>query len=220
MRFVKVDSPEPVVAELVKVILGELAGGKHVLWLLSGGSAIDIAVQARQKLPEKCGKLTAMLMDERYGSPGHPDSNWQQLLDAGFNTEGIDSRPTLRGEDFAQTARDFNKMLRAAFNAADTTVGLFGIGPDGHTAGILPGSPALSSRDLTAAYKGPDYERITMTFAAFDKVDVAMAYVVGPEKTAALKHLQKDLPVEQQPSQALKRINKVTIFNDVMEGTV
>src|SRR5688572_20869077 len=71
--------------QLAERLTAELQAGKSVLWLLCGGSNIPLSVAVMRQLPaDKLADLRCLLADERYGVPGHADSNWQQLAEAGF----------------------------------------------------------------------------------------------------------------------------------------
>jgi len=213
--FKKITSTKPVIDYLVKILNSRLESGQKVFWLVTGGSAIAIAVEVSKQLDEKLlHNLTITLTDERYGIVGHRDSNWQQLKDNGFSLPTATLKPVLSGEPMPETTANFAKMLKAMFREADFSLGLFGIGPDGHTAGILPGSSAVNEKSLAHGYDGGIYQRITMTVPAIAKLDEAVVYVVGEPKWAVLDQLERDLPLSKQPAQILKQVPKLTIFND------
>jgi len=100
---------------------------------------------------------------------------------------------------------------------ADIKVGLFGIGADGHTAGILPGSSVLTDSHIVSTYTGPDFQRITITPLVVAKLDVAIAFATGSKKASALSDLQKDLSISQQPAQVLKLANSTYIYTNQVE---
>jgi 6-phosphogluconolactonase len=214
MQFKKIDSIEPAASYLADVIQQHLAAGEKVLWLVSGGSAIEVVMVAAHQLWEKdMRNLTISLGDERFGPVGHADSNWRQLVEAGFKFTGAQMVPVLGGEDRDQTTQRYAANLQQMFETADYRLALFGIGPDGHIAGILPGSPAVEAKGWAISY--PDaYERITMTPVAITKLDEVIVYAVGEPKHAVLDELGTDLPLNQQPAQILKQVPSVTIFND------
>jgi 6-phosphogluconolactonase/glucosamine-6-phosphate isomerase/deaminase len=239
-------------------LIESLRAGVHVLWLISGGSCIPIAVEVAKRLQKyNVSNLTVTLTDERYGLLGHADSNWQQLLDAGFVLPGATLVPLLGGqgrqaiaEKLAATLREFlgtgpqdiaissGRSMGSLPSAHDPslplqnaesrrsvpltklcyTLGLFGMGSDGHTAGLLPGSSALESQELAADFTGPDFERITMTPAAIAKLDEAVLYAVGKTKHAVLAQLKRDVQLNQQPAQVLKHVPRLTVFNDYQGG--
>lgn len=158
--------------------------------------------------------LAISLTDERYGLIDHQASNWRQLLVAGFNLPGATLNPVLKGFDLKTSVTDFNTFLNIWLKRASYKVGLFGIGVDGHTAGLLPHSPALSSSTLATSYQAPDFLRITITPAAIIHLDEAFVFAVGPAKWPTLKKLKTNLSLIEQPAQILKKIKKLTIITD------
>lgn len=113
--------------------------------------------------------------DERCVPPDHEQSNYrmarESLLDAVSIPAGNVFR--IRGEIAPQSAADDYEQMLAAFA---TRVGepryvhdliLLGLGEDGHTASLFPGSPALDETDrnvIPATGPKPPPQRITMTF--------------------------------------------------------
>ncbi len=220
MVFSKVDSTAPVITYLTDLLISKLADGS-VLWLVPGGSAIMVAVAVAQNLAAAdLSRLTVTLTDERYGPVGHADSNWQQLTAAGFKLSGAQVVPILHGHDIDQTTTEFAQHLQEYSQGATYCVGLLGIGSDGHTAGILPDSPATTSANLASSYQGSDFKRITITPPALAALNEVVVYARGEAKKQALLNLQTDLPVAQQPAHALKQVAKLTIFNDQIGDTV
>lgn len=215
IEFIPAASPEPVAKYLAELIIAQLSDGRSVLWLVSGGSAVDVAVAASAQLRgQDLSKLTVSLIDERFGPVGHADSNWTQLLAAGFDLPGATLQPVLEGAGMTETAEGYDHFLASKFAACDYHVGLLGIGPDGHTSGILPHSPAVTAPGLVCAYDGGQYQRITTTPLALSKLSEAVVYALGEPKWPVLDRLEADLPVADQPAQALKAITKLTIFTD------
>lgn len=167
--------------------------------------------------PELCSNLTLLLMDERYGPIGHPDSNWQALQDAGFVPGQATALQVLQPHlDAAETARHFEADAQELLNGAAVVIGQIGIGADGHIAGILPDSAAAREESaLVCAYESEPYSRITMTFPALRRIDAAYVFAFGETKRKALEQLQDaSLPLVQQPAQLLKELPEVYIYND------
>lgn len=216
MVFYKIDSAGDVVDYVASVLSSRLSRGERVLWLLSGGSAIAVEVEVAKKLNsiDNLSNLSVSLIDERYGPLGHPDSNWQQLADSGFELPGAQIRPVLAGKDIQATAADYQTFLKDKLAASDFSFGLAGLGADGHTLGIKPGSPALETQNLIVAYDWEDYRRLTATARVIEKLDEIVVYALGREKLPQLKKLQKTLPAAEQPAQLLKLCPKLIIFND------
>jgi len=218
IEFFTVTTIKPVVAHLATTISYHLVEKHKVLWLVSGGSSAKIAVKTAKRIDsealENIQNLTVSLIDERYGPVGHPDSNWQQLNEAGFRIKGANMPPVLANASLEQTAKNYAQFIEKALKEHDYILGLVGIGADGHTFGIKPGSPAIRGKELVCAYTWDDYVRLTLTPHAIEKIDEIVAYAVGNEKRGALDDLVKSIPPKQQPAQYLKTARKLTVYND------
>ncbi|MEI7682794.1 MAG: 6-phosphogluconolactonase [Candidatus Saccharibacteria bacterium] len=215
MTIRKITSDEIVVDYLTGQIMGKLSEGLKVLWLVSGGSAVTIAAAVSQKLRgNDLTNLTVTLTDERFGPVGHKDSNWQQLHLANFHLPGATMVPVLHGHSLAETTSEFANNLQRFCQGASYCIGFFGMGPDGHTAGILPGSSAVTSAEWAASYHAPGFTRVTMTPLAIAALKEAVVYAMGKSKQAALEGLLQDINFDKEPAQALKQVTKLTIFND------
>lgn len=197
----------------------ELQSGRRVLWLVAGGSNIPITCQIMQQLPDALSELLTIIpTDERYGQPGHPDSNVQQLMNLGFAPKQAVFYTPLDGSSLDNTIARYNATLLQALSGTDRAIGQLGIGADGHIAGILPHTPALKAEAMVTGYRAPDYTRVTITLAALRRLDAAYVFAYGDEKRAALERLRGgDLNVEDQPAQGLRDIAEVYIYNDLLE---
>jgi 6-phosphogluconolactonase/glucosamine-6-phosphate isomerase/deaminase len=216
MRFYKVSDQETVAQKLAQAIAIHIKKGEKVFWLTGGGSAVAVAVQTSRLLNKIDGleRLAFTLTDERFGKTGHSDSNWQQLIDAGFSLPESKLIPVLNGNDIESTTKDFSQILEEQFKKADYVIGLFGIGTDGHTAGILPNSPATQAEGFATSYTTPEFKRITMTFQAIKQVDEVLLYATGEHKHKMLDRLEQEIRLNEQPAQILKQISQFSIYND------
>lgn len=197
---------------LIQRIETLLTSGERVLLLLSGGSAMDMEIQALQTVAghPQADSLLVSQVDERYGQAGHPDSNWQQLIDRGFDPESVSHHPILNGKGLGATAADFSSFLDR--ERKRTIIGVFGMGTDGHTAGILPGSSAIDETNTVAAYESSPYTRITVAPPFFSRVDLALLWAMGGEKQIQLERFMSDLSPADQPAQLLKQCRELYIF--------
>lgn len=195
------------------------AGG--VLWLVCGGSNIPLSKAAMdmvraQVLPIELSNLTVGLTDERYGILGHKDSNWQQLLDVGFNFEGIHTLPILFGKPLEETVTEYAQKLSEAFDTHPYVVAQFGIGADGHVAGMLPHTGGLGAEALVFGYEAAPFTRISVTPPAFKKIHTAFAFVFGESKREAVQKLHQELSIADEPCQLLKQIPECSFYSDLV----
>jgi 6-phosphogluconolactonase/glucosamine-6-phosphate isomerase/deaminase len=218
MQYILTTGWEDGVADLTERLVRELAQNKRVLWLVSGGSNIPASVQIMDNIPPELKQnLGVMPADERYGPPGHDDSNWEQLMKAGFKAGQATTLPVLQdGLSFEQTIDSYDKLARKAFSGHQVIIAQLGIGDDGHIAGILPGSPAAAgSRALAAGYRSPPLSRLTLTFSGLRQVSAAYTFAFGNTKHRALSSLRdQSLPPNEQPAQILKELPEAYVYSD------
>lgn len=218
MKFIQLHTIDDGATPLADRIIKELTDGKKVLWMVSGGSNISLAVTAMEHIPDDLtDHLSVCLVDERYGEVGHADSNGQQLEAAGFDPKNARVRYVLAPSlSLQETAEQFSLALKTDADAADIVIAQLGMGPDGHVLGILPGSPAVDSKNLVESYVADDYQRITPTVkGALEIIDVAYVFAFGANKHAQLETLRDtDTPVSVQPAQLLKQLHEAYVYND------
>ncbi len=222
MQLIKQTMAENSLDDLGQRLIKELKQDKNVLWLVSGGSNIASAVTVMKSIPSNLKmQLTIMPVDERYVPVGHADSNFQQLINAGFDSGDaillniLDSNLSLE-----QTDERFKSLAGQAFEEADVIIALLGIGTDGHIAGILPSSPASQElRKYVVSFESTSYTRITLTFPALRKINAAYVYAFGVSKAGALTKLKdENISLELQPAQILKELDEAYVYNDSIES--
>ncbi len=139
--------------------------------------------------------------DERFLPSGHPGRNETAaraaLLDAvPVDPARVRPMPGPDTADDAETAAErYASWLAAAARPEDHgpvpsfDVLLLGVGPDGHTASLFPGQPAVYDERPVVAVHGapkPPPTRITMTFAAVNAAREAWLVVSGADKAGAV----------------------------------
>lgn len=221
MNFIRTTSGLP--EALAKTLTSALEMHSRVIWLIPGGSNIAISVAASRLLDEDLTKkLIIIQTDERYVALDSPDCNWHQLVESGLVIGQAIAYPMLiPGETSLEMAESrYKETLRREFEQADCIVGQFGIGPDGHTAGIKPHSPASLSRDLVSGYQAEDFVRLTMTLPAIRHVDIAEVFAFGDTKRPILEQLtgSDSPPLEELPSGIFREIKQCNIYNDQIES--
>lgn len=219
MKYIHITDTEPVTQYLADTINDHLQKGQTVLWILSGGSGGKVCAEVSKRLSGDLSRLITTLSDERYVPLNDDDENWKQLVDYGFSVPGALTYRPIQGKDRAQTASNLGQWMEQQFGRSDYRIGLFGMGTDGHTAGLKPGTTAVSATGWATDFSGNDFERITMTFNAIRQLDEVVIQAMGSDKTEALdKLIHEDLDPTTQPAQILKSVQKSTLFTDYKEN--
>ena len=184
-----------------------LARRGRFLLVLAGGSTPRGAYERLASREWKEGDLHRVHMfwgDERCVPPHHPESNYGVAAASLLRNLTIppDNVHRIRGEDAAEiAAARYDAELAAFFGR--TTPGipddahptfdlvLLGLGVDGHTASLFPGSPALESTGWAAATVAPDSaeiaQRVTLTLPALDSARECLFLVSGASKRHAVR---------------------------------
>lgn len=218
MKFISLDHQKTV--DLISDSLTQaLNKGQSVLWLVSGGSNIQAQVDVMNQLNDQAGgltdKLTILPVDERYGPSGHADSNYQQMKQAGFNP-GRASWVNVLGKNlnFDETISYYNQLMKVALDKSDYGLAILGIGEDGHTAGLLPGSSALNSTQLIAGYRDR-HHRMTMTPKSLMMLNQTFVMARGDNKLPVLDKLKgKQQSITDMPSMLLYDLKSCIVISD------
>lgn len=144
-------------------------------------------------------RITFLFGDERCVPPDHPESNYGMALAALFQPLGIDPEHVhrMRGEnpDHESAAREYESTLRSVTRCADRDVPrldliLLGLGDDGHTASLFPGTPALCEREklvtVGQAPRGIPF-RLTITLGVINRATVVLFLVTGSAKAPVVR---------------------------------
>jgi 6-phosphogluconolactonase len=186
---------------------------------LSGGSTpkrlFELFAQAgRDALPWE--HLDLWWGDERTVPPDHADSNYRMTREALIEPLGLAASHIHRiaGElpDPEASARAYSRELVTALGSPPTfDLVLLGMGPDGHTASLFPGSPALGetsrwvvANPVTSPLVHGTTTRITLTAPAINAARHVRFLVAGADKAAALAQvLEGPHDPERYPSQLI-----------------
>jgi 6-phosphogluconolactonase/glucosamine-6-phosphate isomerase/deaminase len=104
-------------------------------------------------------------------------------------------------------------------------IAVFGMGEDGHTAGMIPGDKTFSelfekTEKWVVGYSTPNneyHERVTITMPFIRKyVDHAVAFISGEKKRPALERLLAEKGgLAETPARILSELKNVDIFTDI-----
>lgn len=204
----------------------ELLQNGSVTWFVSGGSAIASQAAILQTiLQHDTGgtlqrKLTILPVDERYGPYDHADSNSAQLRSVGFEPGAAQWHDVLEHGSSLEGVRHVYAELVERSLVQDTLVATLGMGADGHTAGILPDSPALAdTQEPVIAYPWTDYTRLTTSLRVLRQLQAAYVLAYGDAKHDALLKLQsRQDDLSAVPALVLYDVPSVTVYNSFIES--
>lgn len=207
------------VSNLIARHIERLLKNGPVTWFLSGGSNVKLEAKTLQLLQNSSAdlsKLTILLVDERFGLVGHDDSNWYKLQNAGFMIKGPHYIQAYMRSDITlkEAVTRYEEIIARLVSDGSYLFAQLGLGIDGHTAGILPGSPAAVSDRYVCGYESEPYQRLTTTFKLLQKCHEVMVVAYGKDKWPQLKALSQTIDKKQQPVQVIKDISRVTIYTD------
>ncbi|HMU54557.1 MAG TPA: 6-phosphogluconolactonase [Nitrospira sp.] len=177
------------------------------LLALSGGSTPQrlyhaLAQPAGTQQAEMDWHRTVFLFgDERCVSPDHPDSNYGMARASLFTPLGIPREHVHRmsGEnpDPLSAADEYERSLRTITGCAEPEIPcldlvLLGLGEDGHTASLFPGTPALhETHRLVTVGQSPKGvpSRLTLTLGVINRASVVLFLVTGSTKARIVRRI-------------------------------
>jgi 6-phosphogluconolactonase len=175
--------------------------GGHTPWVMLGNLT-------REEVP--WDKIHLAQVDERVAPPGHPDRNLTHLQEsllqhAPLPPEQIYPMP-VESPDLESAAKQYAATL-AKIAGTPPVLDLvhLGLGPDGHTASLVPGDPVLQVNDadvaVTGLYQGR--RRMTLAYPMINRARRILWLVTGSEKSGMLTRLR-----EGDPSIPAGRVNQ------------
>jgi 6-phosphogluconolactonase len=155
----------------------------------------------RERIPWQ--RLNLFWGDERVVPPDHPDSNYRMAREAmiahvPIPPDQVHPIPTALSPPEAAIA--YERTLKSFYGAETLdparplfNLTLLGLGPDGHTASLFPGTSALDERKawVVSVVGAKPEPRITLTFPLIES-SLAVAFLVaGAEKRAVVTRLRQ-----------------------------
>ncbi len=201
MRIEVLADADAVAREAAAIITAEArtaitARGRFII-AVSGGHTPWMMLRALAKEDLPWNGVHVVQVDERVAPAGDPDRNLTHLLDCFLGNE-----PLLPGRihampvelpDLEAAVRQYALTLReVAGSPVVFDLVHLGLGPDGHTASLVPGDPVLDVTDsdiaLTGIYQGR--RRMTLTYPIINRSRCILWLVTGKEKAEMLARLR------------------------------
>jgi 6-phosphogluconolactonase len=203
-------------AELIAAAGAEAAAERgRFAFAMSGGRspwAMLAILGELEEMPWDSAEL--FQVDERVAAPGDEARNLTHMV-LGLS---MDHQSTLRPmpvtqRDLEGAARDYEAALPDRLDLVH-----LGLGPDGHTASLVPGDPVLDITDrrvaMTETYQ--DHRRMTLTYPALNDAHRIVWLVTGPDKQDPLqKLLAGDASI---PAGCVQNDNMVVVADQAAAG--
>jgi 6-phosphogluconolactonase len=165
---------------------------------ISGGNTpkrlfLLLGTEYREKVPWE--KVEFFWVDERCVPKDHEESNYKSAYDlmlSKLSLPGTHIHMIECEDDPAEAALRYEAEIRKSFGTRDVPsfdFVLLGVGTDGHTASLFPGSEALTEKKrLALAVRGgkPDVWRVTLTLPVINNASQVLFLVAGPSKADVL----------------------------------
>jgi 6-phosphogluconolactonase len=187
---------------------------------LSGGSTPKglfnlLATNALTVLP--WDRMFFFWGDERHVPPTDPDSNYRMAEETMLSKVPVPPgnvfRMAAENPDAAAVAEDYEKTLRKFFALEPGQFPRFdlillGMGPDGHTASLFPGTAGLQEKSRLVIANWVEKmktSRLTFTLPVLNAARCVAFLVSGTDKAAVLRTvLEEDVPAEQYPAKLVR----------------
>jgi 6-phosphogluconolactonase len=174
------------VAERGRFIMA--VSGGHTPWKM-------LRALANEKVPWE--GVRVVQVDERVAPAGDPDRNLSHLREsllehAPLRPEQILAMP-VEWPDLDAAAKGYAETLqKIAGTPPVLDLAHLGLGPDGHTASLVPGDPVLNVTDSDVALTGvyQQKRRMTLTYPMLNRSRRILWLVTGSDKVAALQRLR------------------------------
>lgn len=204
-------------AELIATAGAEAAAERgRFAFAMSGGRSPWAMLAILGELEEMPWEATELFqVDERVAAPGDEARNLTHMV-LGLS---MDHQATLRPmpvtqRDLDAAAREYEAGLPDRFDLVH-----LGLGPDGHTASLVPGDPVLDVSDRRVAITETayqDHRRMTLTYPALDDARRIVWLVTGPDKPEALQKLLAG--DESIPAARVHNDNAIVVADEAATG--
>jgi len=200
MKIEVLDDADAVARKAAALIAAEaraaVAARGLFIMAVSGGHAPWIMLRALSGEDLPWDSVHVVQVDERVAPAGHPDRNLTHLRESLLENSPL--RPgqihamPVEAPDLEAAATRYALTLREIAGSPPVLdLVHLGLGPDGHTASLVPGDPVLDVTDadvaMTGVYQGR--RRMTLTYPILNRCRRILWLVTGSEKVGMLRRL-------------------------------
>jgi len=199
------------------------ARGRFIV-AVSGGHTPWQMMRALAKEDVPWEGVNVVQVDERVAPAGDPDRNLTHLhesllVHAPLRPDQIHAMP-VEASDLEAAAKRYALTLREIAGTPPVLdLAHLGLGPDGHTASLVPGDPVLNVTDSDVALTGVYQERrrMTLTYPMLNRSRRILWLVTGSDKVAALARLRAgDVSI---PAGRIQAANALVLADQAAAGT-
>jgi len=177
--------PARAAEKIANILRGAVEETGRACFAVAGGTTPRAVHEALASLPDVPWQHVHVFFgDERAVPPDHPDSNYRMAKESLFDRVAIPlthiHRPEAERAERDAAARAYEAILPKALDLV-----ILGIGEDGHTASLFPGSPAMNERQrlcIPVIGPKPPPERLTLTPPALEAARALLMLAVGAGK--------------------------------------
>ncbi len=201
MKIEILNDSDAVARKAAKVIASEasaaVAARGRFIMAVSGGRTPWQMLRALADEAVPWGQMHVVQVDERVAPAGDPVRNLthirENLLEHAPLPPGQLYAMPVEDEDLAAAAASYARLIQQIAGSPPVLdLAHLGLGPDGHTASLVPGDPVLDVTDgdvaLTGVYQRR--RRMTLTYPILNRSRRVLWLVTGPEKAQMLARLQ------------------------------
>ncbi len=216
-------------AELVKHTMENTISTRPLFtFVLAGGNTPKLMYSMLASIIDEWKKVHLFWGDERFVPHTHKESNYKMVK------ESLISKIDIPGSNIhpipteaispEKSALLYENDIRSFFNSSrfldfrfDCTI--LGIGEDGHTASLFPGSPALKEKkrwvvDTTAPENYSVRKRITLTLPIINRSRSILFLVSGEKKRPVIEAMLNPDSIKY-PAQLVEGYEKTYIYTDI-----
>ena len=178
---------EQLAAATAAIVADAVRSATPLRLVLAGGTTPKRCYTLLAALDLSWARVTVLFGDERCLPPLDPESNFRLATDALLRTAcpaTVHRIPAELGPDEAAAAYE------PIVAAAPLDLVLLGVGPDGHTASLFPGNPALHATGYVVGVRNaakPPPERVSLTLRTLRAAKRVLILAAGADKKEAVR---------------------------------